>query len=68
MKSKVIQIPVVDGNGDELTLFEVRERGGFFGLWPRKRLALGSGETVHKHGDGYIVVATGEKLRRVRKP
>ena len=66
MKSRISKIPVVDGNGDELTLFEVRERGGLFGLLPRKRLVLGSGEGVAKARNGYVVVATGEKLTPVR--
>ena len=66
MKSKVKTIPVVDGNGDELTLFEVRRGGAFFGLLPRKRLVLGSGEAVARARGGYVVVATGEKLTPVR--
>ena len=66
MKSKVKTIPVVDGNGDELTLFEVRQGGAFFGLLPRKRLVLGSGEAVARARSGYVVVATGEKLTPVR--
>ena len=62
MKSKVTAIPVVDGNGDELTLYEVRERGALFGLLTRKRLALASGEAVVKTAGGYMVVATREQL------
>ena len=67
MKSRVKTIPVVDGNGDELTLYEVRERGTLFGLLPRRRLVLGSGEAVVKTGNGFVVVATGEELVRVCK-
>ena len=65
LKSRVKRIPVVDGNGDELTLYEVSERGSLFGLLPRSRLVLGSGEVVAKTSDGFVVVATGEELMRV---
>ena len=67
MKSRVKAIPVVDGNGDELTLYEVRERGAFFGLVPRRRLVLGSGEAVVKSARGFVVVATGEELAPIGK-
>ena len=67
MKSRVKAIPVVDGNGDELTLYEVQERGALFGLLPRSRLVLGSGEVVAKTRDGFVVAATGELLTRVGK-
>lgn len=62
MKSNVTRILVVDGNGDELTLFEVVEGVGPFRLFNRTRFALGSGEEVVRSGRGYVVVATGEKL------
>jgi hypothetical protein len=65
--SRVRAIPVVDGNGDELTLYEVREGWGWFGLLPRSRYVLGSGEAVGKTRGGFVVAATGEELSRVRK-
>jgi hypothetical protein len=68
VKSNVKAIPVVDGNGDQLTLFEVCERGALFGLLSRRRLALGSGEAVVKRGRDYVVEATGERLRPIEEP
>jgi hypothetical protein len=62
VKSNVTRILVVDGNGDELALFQVVERIGPFGLFKRRRFALGSGEEVVRSGAGYVVVATGETL------
>ncbi len=67
MKSRVKTISVVDGNGDQLTLFEVRERGALFGLFSRRRLALGSGEAVVKAGRDYVVAATGERLQPIEE-
>jgi hypothetical protein len=67
VKSRVKAILVMDGNGDELTLYEVRGRGALFGLLPSSRFVLGSGEAVVKSGNGYAVVATGEKLMRICK-
>ena len=55
-------IPVVDAHGDQLTLYEIRERGSLFGLVPKKRFELCTGEVVEEHGNGYVVVRTGEKL------
>jgi hypothetical protein len=59
-------IPVLDANGDELTLYEIRERGSLFGLVPRKRLELCTGERVTSYGADYVVESTGERLTRVR--
>jgi hypothetical protein len=59
-------IPVVDGHGDQLTLYEIRERGPLFGLIPRTRFELGTGESVEPSGDGYVIVTTGEKLTPVK--
>jgi hypothetical protein len=55
----------LDGNGDQLTLYEIRERASPFAFVARKRLVLCTGETVKSDGRGYVVVSTGEKLRRV---
>lgn len=65
MSNKVRTISVVDGNGDQVILYEIRERGSLFGLLPRKRLQLGTGEVVVRRGGGYVIPSTGEKLTRV---
>jgi len=59
------EIPVVDGHGDQLTLYEIRERGPLLGLIPKTRFELGTGEVVEAQGDGFVIVGTGEKLTRV---
>jgi len=59
-------IPVLDGNGDQQSLYEFREPASFFGLRRKKRYHLSTGELVMKDGRGFVVVATGEKLKRTR--
>jgi hypothetical protein len=59
-------IPVLDGNGDQLSLYEFLEPGSLFGLVRRKRYHLCTGELVIKEGDGFVVVSTGEHLSCVR--
>jgi hypothetical protein len=59
-------IAVLDGNGDQLTLYELRDGARLFGLVARKRLQLCIGEAVERKGNRYVVLATGEKLTRVR--
>lgn len=59
-------IAVLDGNGDQLTLYEIRDRASLFGFVTRKRLELCTGEPVKAAAGGFVVVATGEKLTRVR--
>ena len=66
MTSHFKTIPVRDGNGDQQLLYEIRERSGLFGLAVRQRLQLGTGETVLRAGDDYVVASTGEKLVRVQ--
>ena len=66
MTSHFKTIAVLDGNGDQLTLYEIRDRASRFGLWTRKRLELCTGEPVKATSGGFVVVATGEKLTRVR--
>ena len=61
------EIAVVDGNGDELTLFEIRDRASLFGLLAKSRFQLCTDEPVEKNGRGYVVPSTGEKLRLVRQ-
>jgi hypothetical protein len=58
-------IPVLDGNGDQLVLYEFRDKT-FFGLVVRRRYELGTGEPLKKVGNGFVVTTTGEKLTRVR--
>ena len=62
MRSRFKAIPVLDGHGDELTLYAIKERGPLLGLFSRTRYELGTGEFVEKSGDFYVVVSTGEKL------
>ena len=66
MNSHFRTIPVLDGNGDELSLFEFLEPAAVFGLVRRRRYHLCTGELVTKEGDGFVVVSTGEHLSRVR--
>ncbi len=66
MTSHFRKIPVVDGNGDQLTLYEFRERSLLFGLLATTRLELCTGELVEKSGRGYVIPSTGEKLKRVK--
>lgn len=65
MPNRFKEIPVVDGHGDQLTLYEIRERGPLLGLIPKMRFELGTGEAVEAQGDGFVIVGTGEKLTRV---
>lgn len=65
MSSEFKSIPVLDGNGDQLILYEFRERA-FFGLVVRRRYELCTGEPLKKDGRGFVVTTTGEKLTRIR--
>jgi len=60
--SYVRSIPVVDANGDRLTVHEFRS-GPFFRRV--RRYELCTGETVISAGDQFIVVASGEQLLRL---
>ena len=66
MTSHFKTIAVLDANGDQLTLYELRDRTGLFGLVARRRLQLCTGEAVVRKGNRFVVLATGEKLTRVR--
>lgn len=66
MTSHLRTMPVLDANGDQLTLYEVRDRASLLGFIGRKRLMLCTGEAVKSVGRGYVVVSTGEKLTRLR--
>jgi hypothetical protein len=59
-------IPVIDGNGDQLFVYEIRKRLGLFGLRVRNRMELCTGEAVEAFDDeGFVVLRTGERLTRV---
>jgi len=59
-------IPVRDERGDQLTLYEIRDRAGPFRLLVRKRLTLCTGEAVRSLGRGrFVIDATGERLTRI---
>ena len=59
-------IPVRDERGDQLTLYEIRERVGLFRLFVRKRLTLCTGEAVRSLGRGrFVIDETGERLTRI---
>jgi len=59
-------IPVIDGNGDQLFVYEIRRRLGPFGLRARRRHELCTGEAVVLLDDhSLVVVATGERLLRI---
>ncbi|HEV8408444.1 MAG TPA: hypothetical protein VGQ34_10970 [Sphingomicrobium sp.] len=48
-----------------MSLYEFLEPGSLFGLVRRKRYHLCTGELVTREGDGFVVVSSGEHLRRV---
>jgi hypothetical protein len=65
VNSEFKAIPVLDGNGDQLILYEFRDRS-FLGLVIRRRYELGTGEPLKKVGKEFVVTTTGEKLTRIR--
>ena len=66
MNSIAKAIPVRDGNGDELTLYEFQDWRYFS---EEHRLKLCTGELVESVDDGatFQVVGSGERLTRVAK-
>lgn len=66
MTSHFRSIPVLDGNGDQLSLYEFSDPPSFFGLIRKRRYHLCTAELVKKQGDGFVVVSTGEMLTRVQ--
>ena len=57
------EFKVVDENGDEFTAFEIRERGGFLGLFPKRRWTLCSGEDLQPLGKGeFAVIGNGDRF------
>ncbi len=65
MSSHFKTIPVRDEKGDQLTLYEIRDRAGPFRMFVRKRLTLCTGEAVRPAGKGFVIDETGERLTRV---
>jgi hypothetical protein len=64
----VTGIPVRDQKGDVLTLYEIWDRPRLFGLIADHRLELPTGEKVGElNRDHFVVVATGQHLRRIMK-
>lgn len=59
---------MLDGNSDQLTLYELNDRRWLFGLIVRKRYVLCTGEPVERRGRHFIVADTGEKLTPVKPP
>ena len=61
--SLVNSIPVRDSNGDQLTVYEFRDRRFITQV---RRMKLCTGEAVEADGDGKLrVVRTGETLTRL---
>lgn len=59
----VRRIPVTDGNGDQVTIFEFEDRRF---LRKVRWLKLDTGETVEPAGmNMFVIVATGERFTRV---
>ena len=66
MSKRFNAIPVLDANGDQLTVYEIWDSPRFFGLVVDKRLELCTGELVEPVCDTtFIVAATGERLTRL---
>ena len=73
MDNVIRAIPVRDGHGDELTLYEYQPSAPFLTMMSlnrggtARRWVLDSGEEVRKvDDDQYEIVATGERLTRIR--
>jgi hypothetical protein len=61
-------IPVIDGNGDRMTVYEIWDRPRLFGFIADRRLELCTGEGVEELPNGSFVVASSrEPLRRIVK-
>jgi hypothetical protein len=59
-------IPVRDANGDQLDVYEIRDKGPLRALLGRTRLVLCTSEPVEMvDSDTFIVIASGERLTRV---
>jgi hypothetical protein len=65
VSSPLKTIAVLDGNGDQLTLYEINDRRWLFGLFVQKRYVLCTGERVERRGKHFVVADTGESLTRI---
>ena len=67
MAESVAAIPVKDLNGNQLIIYEIWGAPRLFGLVAQHRLELNTGELVEElDEDSFVVVATGERLARVK--
>ena len=73
MDNVIRAIPVRDGHGDELTLYEYQQfvpylvMMGLNRAGGTKRWVLDSGEDVKRlDDDHFVIVATGERLTRIK--
>lgn len=64
MRTHFRTIAVLDSNGDQISLYEIRSPI-LFGLFVRKQLKLCTGEAVERNGQAYVVTSTGERLTRI---
>lgn len=60
--SRVRSIAVRDANGDQLTVYEFRDRRF---LRKVRRMKLCTGEMVELDGNGFVIIGTGERLTPV---
>jgi len=61
-------ITVIDGKGDQMTVYEIWDRPRLFGFIAERRLELCTGEAVEELPNGSFVVASSrEPLKRVEK-
>ena len=75
MDNVIRTIPVRDGHGDELLVFEYQQSVRTRGLIGRnragaaRRWVLDSGEELQRiDDDHFVVIATGERLTRITAP
>ena len=72
MNNVIKAIPVMDAHGDTLTLYEYRRIMSFLAVLKSlgrgaRRLALDTGEEVKRLDKNvFVLVATGERLTRIR--
>ncbi len=73
LETVIRAIPVRDGHGDQLTLYEYQQFVPYLTMMSltraggSRRLALDTGEEVKRiDDDNFVIVATGERLTRIR--